>query len=157
MEMLQRSVTARLMAPLVVSLALLMLLAGVMLHGQRQVSRANDAARGAQDRMLALAEQRSLSRALQRDALNLVTEPDASELAAIRGPGARRALAQLITALENGKVPAALKTELQAAAKDVRTPVLGITGTGGAGKSSLTDELIRRLRLDQGDALQIEV
>ena len=37
------------------------------------------------------------------------------------------------------------------------TPVLGITGTGGAGKSSLTDELIRRLRLDQGDALRIAV
>jgi len=36
-------------------------------------------------------------------------------------------------------------------------PVLGITGTGGAGKSSLTDELIRRLRLDQGDALRIAV
>ena len=30
-------------------------------------------------------------------------------------------------------------------------PVLGITGTGGSGKSSLTDELIRRLRLDQDD------
>ena len=29
--------------------------------------------------------------------------------------------------------------------------MIGITGTGGAGKSSLTDELIRRLRLDQGD------
>ncbi len=28
----------------------------------------------------------------------------------------------------------------------VRAPVLGITGTGGAGKSSLTDELVRRLR-----------
>jgi methylmalonyl-CoA mutase len=35
--------------------------------------------------------------------------------------------------------------------------VLGITGTGGAGKSSLTDELIRRLRLDQDDALRIAV
>jgi methylmalonyl-CoA mutase len=35
--------------------------------------------------------------------------------------------------------------------------VLGITGTGGAGKSSLTDELIRRLRLDQGDALRVAV
>ncbi len=34
---------------------------------------------------------------------------------------------------------------------------MGITGTGGAGKSSLTDELIRRLRLDQGDALRIAV
>ena len=38
-----------------------------------------------------------------------------------------------------------------------KTPVLGITGTGGAGKSSLTDELIRRLRLDQGDRLRIAV
>jgi methylmalonyl-CoA mutase len=35
--------------------------------------------------------------------------------------------------------------------------VLGITGTGGAGKSSLTDELIRRLRLDQDDALRVAV
>ncbi len=32
---------------------------------------------------------------------------------------------------------------------EAKTPVVGITGTGGAGKSSLTDELIRRLRLDQ--------
>jgi methylmalonyl-CoA mutase len=36
-------------------------------------------------------------------------------------------------------------------------PTLGITGTGGAGKSSLTDELIRRFRLDQDDALKIAV
>ena len=35
--------------------------------------------------------------------------------------------------------------------------MLGITGTGGAGKSCLTDELIRRLRLDQDDALRIAV
>ena len=35
--------------------------------------------------------------------------------------------------------------------------MLGITGTGGAGKSSLTDELIRRLRLDQDDALRVAV
>ncbi len=35
--------------------------------------------------------------------------------------------------------------------------MLGVTGTGGAGKSSLTDELVRRLRLDQGDQLNIAV
>jgi len=68
-----------------------------------------------------------------------------------------RALAQLITALENGQVGDGLKAELHAQAKQAKTPVLGITGTGGAGKSSLTDELIRRLRLDQGDALRIAV
>jgi methylmalonyl-CoA mutase len=71
------------------------------------------------------------------------------------GDGAWRALAQAITALENGQASPALKAALAAAA--VPTPVLGITGTGGAGKSSLTDELIRRLRLDQGDALRIAV
>ncbi len=68
-----------------------------------------------------------------------------------------RALAQAITALENGKADGALRASLQAAAGASRIPVLGITGTGGAGKSSLTDELIRRLRLDQGDALRIAV
>ena len=83
-----------------------------------------------------------------------------SSLAAIRGPGepARRALAQLLTAIENHAVAAPLLDELRIAAKAVaNTPVIGITGTGGAGKSSLTDELIRRLRLDQRDALQIAV
>ncbi len=70
---------------------------------------------------------------------------------------ARRALAQFITALETGQVEPALKAALIEQAAAVKTPVLGITGTGGAGKSSLTDELIRRLRLDQNDALQIAV
>ncbi|WP_377159797.1 fused isobutyryl-CoA mutase/GTPase IcmF [Roseateles sp. UC29_93] len=68
-----------------------------------------------------------------------------------------RALAQAITALENGRADASFTQALRDAAKGLRTPVLGITGTGGAGKSSLTDELIRRLRLDQDDALRIAV
>jgi methylmalonyl-CoA mutase len=59
-------------------------------------------------------------------------------------------LAQTITALELGvldakKIPAR------------NAPVLGVTGTGGAGKSSLTDELVRRFRLDQGDAVKIAI
>ncbi|HZW21067.1 fused isobutyryl-CoA mutase/GTPase IcmF [Noviherbaspirillum sp.] len=69
----------------------------------------------------------------------------------------QRPLAQLITALENGKADPKFKTELHKAADTIKTPVLGITGTGGAGKSSLTDELIRRIRLDQDDALNIAV
>ncbi len=78
-------------------------------------------------------------------------------VAALQGhsQAAWRALAQAITALENGAADAAFVAALHAAAKDARSPVLGITGTGGAGKSSLTDELIRRLRLDQDDALRI--
>ncbi|NUT13915.1 MAG: methylmalonyl-CoA mutase [Cupriavidus sp.] len=71
--------------------------------------------------------------------------------------GDRRALAQLITALENGKADAALVAAMHAQAQQASIPVLGITGTGGAGKSSLTDELIRRFRLDQQDALSIAV
>ena len=38
-----------------------------------------------------------------------------------------------------------------------RRPVLGITGTGGSGKSSLTDEVVRRFRVDQQDKLRIAV
>jgi len=68
-----------------------------------------------------------------------------------------RPLAQLITALENGKASPALPAQLREAAAAINTPTLGITGTGGAGKSSLTDELIRRIRLDQDDGLNIAV
>jgi methylmalonyl-CoA mutase len=71
------------------------------------------------------------------------------------GPSAWRALAQLITALENGQADPAMRASVQAAAQGSPIPVIGITGTGGAGKSSLTDELIRRIRLDQDDALNI--
>ncbi|AKJ31416.1 fused isobutyryl-CoA mutase/GTPase IcmF [Caldimonas brevitalea] len=80
-------------------------------------------------------------------------------LGALQGHGdaAWRALARLITGLENGAVPPELRQRLQAEAAGARVPVLGITGTGGAGKSSLTDELIRRLRLDQDDRLRIAV
>ena len=82
-----------------------------------------------------------------------------TEAQAIQGHGemAWRALAQLITALENDRANAPLVTRIREQAASLKVPVLGITGTGGAGKSSLTDELIRRLRLDQGDALRVAV
>ncbi len=68
-----------------------------------------------------------------------------------------RSLARLVTALENETATPGLREAIRAAAATTRVPTVGITGTGGAGKSSLTDELIRRLRLDQGDALSIAV
>jgi isobutyryl-CoA mutase len=71
--------------------------------------------------------------------------------------GDRRALAQIITALENDAWAPPLVPALHARAANIKTPVLGITGTGGAGKSSLTDELIRRFRLDQDDSLKIAI
>ncbi|MFT4047797.1 MAG: methylmalonyl-CoA mutase family protein [Solimonas sp.] len=77
-------------------------------------------------------------------------------LAALRS-GDRRALARVITAIENGAYPDGIKAEIREAAAAIKTPALGITGTGGAGKSSLTDELVLRLRLDQDDALRIAI
>ncbi|HXC41762.1 MAG TPA: methylmalonyl-CoA mutase family protein, partial [Burkholderiales bacterium] len=68
---------------------------------------------------------------------------------------AHRSLAHLISALEGGD--AKLRERVLAAAEQSAVPALGITGTGGAGKSSLTDELVRRFRLDQGDVLNIAV
>jgi len=68
-----------------------------------------------------------------------------------------RKLAQLITALENEKADQKVVEAVRKESLNHKVPVLGITGTGGAGKSSLTDELVRRIRLDQGDALRIAV
>ena len=101
-----------------------------------------------------------------------------ADISAVAGHGEMnwRALAQLITALENHEVDAGRKNgkggdgpagaagidkklirAMREKAATQKIPVLGITGTGGAGKSSLTDELIRRLRLDQNDTLRIAV
>ena len=73
--------------------------------------------------------------------------------------GDERSLAMLISALENDTLSAEQVSELRQAALATgsNTPVLGITGTGGAGKSSLTDEIILRLRLDSKDSLRIAV
>ena len=58
---------------------------------------------------------------------------------------------------QEGRFDEATLTGIREAAGRRRVPVLGITGTGGSGKSSLTDELIRRLRLDQQDKLRVAV
>ena len=81
------------------------------------------------------------------------------DIAAIQGHSEAnwRALAQLITSIESSQVNEALAPALRAQATTKNIAVVGITGTGGAGKSSLTDELIRRLRLDQNDSLRVAV
>jgi methylmalonyl-CoA mutase len=68
--------------------------------------------------------------------------------------GSPSALARAITVLETGRSEA-LAAAVKEHARPV--PVLGITGTGGSGKSSLTDELLRRFRLDLEDKLRIAV
>ncbi|MGD8790559.1 MAG: methylmalonyl-CoA mutase family protein [Burkholderiales bacterium] len=70
----------------------------------------------------------------------------------------QRELARVITGIEGAALPEKMHKELLTKAEGLaNVPVLGITGTGGAGKSSLTDELIRRFRLDQADQLNIAV
>ncbi len=56
-------------------------------------------------------------------------------------------LARIVTAIEDGRLPVEMLADIRetAAGRDT-VPVIGITGTGGAGKSSLTDEIVRRFR-----------
>ncbi|KGP92476.1 methylmalonyl-CoA mutase [Pontibacillus chungwhensis BH030062] len=61
--------------------------------------------------------------------------------------GSPQAIARFITYVENTdheNEEVASAVEQLLAEKPSQAPILGITGTGGAGKSSLTDELIRR-------------
>jgi methylmalonyl-CoA mutase len=71
-------------------------------------------------------------------------------------PQSKLLVANLITAAEQAKVRgdgnlAALRTELTQKIAGRKVPVIGITGTGGAGKSSLTDEIILRMLHDLKD------
>jgi len=65
-----------------------------------------------------------------------------------------KSIARCISAAENfGDAPEtqSLMTQVSAKAKESKTPILGITGTGGAGKSSMVDELVRRFLIDFTD------
>ena len=71
-------------------------------------------------------------------------------------PDNSRLVAGTITAMEQtgtdtiaGQIH--LKSKLREKSAQNRVPVIGITGTGGAGKSSLTDEIILRFLMDMKD------
>ena len=57
------------------------------------------------------------------------------------------AVARLITKAEAGQIASSRKP----GTSNSKPPVVGVTGTGGAGKSSLTDELVRRFLADFPD------
>jgi len=78
-----RRFNVRVIAPLAGAILLLWLLAGMTYRQDLAVKFANDAALNAQARVLAVAEVRSVSRSLQRDALNLITETEPGERAII--------------------------------------------------------------------------
>jgi len=60
------------------------------------------------------------------------------------------AIARLISIAENNQEGfVQYRAALKEKAAKYKTPVLGITGTGGAGKSSLVDELVRRFLKDK--------
>ncbi|MGE3289118.1 MAG: fused isobutyryl-CoA mutase/GTPase IcmF, partial [Pseudonocardia sp.] len=77
--------------------------------------------------------------------------------------GDHATLARTLTLAEAGRLPSARSGGGAGTGEALdltprrRVPVLGVTGTGGSGKSSLTDELVRRFRLDQEDKLRIAV
>lgn len=60
-----------------------------------------------------------------------------------------RAIARVISAAEaTPEIAKETLDKIHAANETSKIPVLGITGTGGAGKSSLVDELVRRFLID---------
>ena len=77
------------------------------------------------------------------------------ELADLFG-GSHQALARTISKMEKG-AGAQLLESIRTQTAGSNAPVLGITGTGGSGKSSLTDELVQRFRRDSQDNLRIAV
>ena len=87
--------------------------------------------------------------------VDLWEERDADVDAVLSGD--RAAVARAITGAELGRLDDTFLTRVREAAGSRTVPVLGITGTGGSGKSSLTDELVRRFRVDQEDKLRIAV
>jgi isobutyryl-CoA mutase len=65
----------------------------------------------------------------------------------------KQAIARLISAAENApEENKAALDKIRKISSTSKTPVLGITGTGGAGKSSLVDELIRRFLMAASDS-----
>ncbi|MBO9670675.1 MAG: HAMP domain-containing protein [Sphingobium sp.] len=133
--MISRSIAARLMMPLAISMAMLCVLAGIMVYAQFKVARANQAAIDGQSQVYQLAEIRSISRALQRDALNLISETDEKSREAIRAKFDKRLetfkseLDSFSKAIDESIVPTAFFDSQHTVAKEV-ADVAGFANAG---------------------------
>lgn len=80
-----RGLTIRLLTPVGLMLLLVVMLTGVGIGTRMRLHRAYDAENASQEVRMSLIELRSISRSLQRDALNLLIETDRDELGVIQG------------------------------------------------------------------------
>jgi isobutyryl-CoA mutase len=79
-------------------------------------------------------------------------QPSLADIVARVRTGEVAAMARAITLAENDReIAEEILGEIRAMAADSRAPVVGFTGTGGAGKSSILDELVLRYRKDLPD------
>jgi methylmalonyl-CoA mutase len=83
------------------------------------------------------------------DACRAGGAPDSVGDAERLSPERPLAVARCISRLERRPDDDGLRARIEARRR--RVPVVGFTGTGGAGKSSVVDELVRRFRLDAPD------
>jgi methyl-accepting chemotaxis protein len=137
--MISRSIAARLMMPLAISMAMLCALAGIMVYAQAMVANATGAALEGQAQVNKLGELRSISRALQRDALNLVTETDGKALDGIREKFSSRMdkfkgdLASFSKEVDQSVVPAAYFESQHNVAKELADVAAKANGGDQAG------------------------
>ncbi|KQN27458.1 hypothetical protein ASF00_14285 [Sphingomonas sp. Leaf34] len=136
-----RSMVARLMVPVAIMLGLVCVLGSIGLGTRSRVQTARDAANAAQVVRIHLVEVRSLSRSLQRDALNLLLERDPRERAIIhrkfstRSDQMRLQLAQLVGTPAARLTPHSRYIESQAVVLDRLAIVAAAASNGGQARA----------------------
>ena len=135
--MWSRSMVVRLMVPVAIMLGLVCILGLVGLGTRSRVQTARDAANAGQIVRIHLIEVRSLSRSLQRDALNLLLERDPRERVIIHGKFASRSqqmrtqLVQLVRNRDTGLTAQSRYIRSQAVVLDRLAIVAGAASRGG--------------------------
>ncbi|MCJ2177876.1 methyl-accepting chemotaxis protein [Novosphingobium sp. 2580] len=146
------------MAPLFLSFSLLCLLTGVTLHLERSVANANDAALDAESLAFELGELRSVSRSLQRDALNLISEPAGEGRSVIMGKFDKRKgkMEEDLRSLQESASAAGLSPDFFTTQASVIAELSGVVEMAGAGNAvAATDHFRNRVRPAERAASEI--